>query len=333
MTPAHPFAGSAVERHVLRNDRWEAALLPAAGGRLQRLRHVDHGDLLVPLLTSSPNLDAWPKAGAFPLFPFHNRLRGGAILIGDRRIRLRPNTANGEDVMHGPAHRRPWSVSDKGPDFIEMTLDYRPDADWPFAFQAVQRLTLRKTDITVALFLRNTGETLMPGGMGWHTYLKPPPDGLVRIEACSEWVMNGPGGLPSRARYKESGTDRIVESDTVQHLSDWTQAGTRIGDGARLAITADCGLAHLVVHRKPGYLCLEPVSHVAGALATLPMPNANSGLRLLEPGALMTGTLTLRIEDRAPLQTGDRTLSTSTDAPRQLDPDGSVALLGGWPEC
>ena len=54
-------------------------------------------------------------------------------------------------------------------------------------------------------------------------------------------------------------------------------------------------LAHLVVYQAPsGYLCVEPASHLANALAR-PPPEARDAMRCLDPGETLSATVTLAL--------------------------------------
>lgn len=261
-----------------------------------RLRHADHGDLLVPLHDASFDPVEWPKAGAFPLFPFHNRLRDAAFRHDGHLFRLRSNTANGADVMHGPAHRRPWRVTEKGSDFIEMALAYRADDEWPFDFTATQRFELHVGHLSIELSLTNTSGTPTPGGIGWHPYFKPSRDGQVVTDASSQWESLGPKGIPERMDSDGSTGSRPIEINSTRHYSDWTEASAWIGDGAKITLCGSSGFSCLVVHWKTEYLCLEPASHVSGALATLPEVFPETGLRLLAPGETLAGIARLHVD-------------------------------------
>ena len=284
------------DRHTIANDCFEATFQPLAGGRMLRLRHVGHGDLLVPLHDASFHPVKWPKAGAFPLFPFHNRLRGAAFRYDGRLIRLRPNAANGADVMHGPAHLRPWRVTEKDPDFIEMALAYRADDEWPFDFTATQRFELHEDHLSVDLTLTNTSGMPTPGGIGWHPYFQAPRDGQVVIDAANPWDPVGQKGLPERMA-RDSGTGSCpIEINSTQHYSNWTEASAWIGDDTKITLSGNSRLSYLVVHWKAEYLCLEPASHVSGAFATLPELSPETGLCLLAPGETLAGTARLHVD-------------------------------------
>ncbi|MCX2720857.1 aldose 1-epimerase [Roseibium salinum] len=284
----------ASERHTISNHFLEATFQPLAGGRMLRLRHADHGDLLVPLQDASFDRGVWPKAGAFPLFPFHNRVRDSRFRHESRLIRLKPNSANGADVIHGPAHRRRWRITEKGPDFVEMVLDYHADQEWPFDFTAAQRFELDGNSLSIGLSLTNSGHATMPGGLGWHPYFKPSRDGLVLTDARSQWNPSGPSGLPERRPRDIGAGGNSIAIDSTEHFSDWTKATACIGDGAGITFYSHPHLSHLVLHRKADYLCMEPASHVSGALAAL--PEAKFGLCLLVPGASLSGTVRLSVD-------------------------------------
>lgn len=248
------------------------------------LRHVDHGDILVPLNDLHFAPYAWPKAGAFPLFPFHNRIRDAYFTMNDRRIRLRPNMANGRDVMHGPAHQRPWDITEIGPTLLGMTLNYHADDDWPFDFTASQRFELCEDGLSISLKLTNSGKTAMPGGIGWHPYFTPSPDGQIQVHA------------EQTAECPDAGANPIT-LDVTQHYSGWTETIARIDTlpGATISLTAFSGLSYCALLHKADYLCIEPVSHLAGAFQIAPASRSGAGLRLLAPGEFMTGTAMLRI--------------------------------------
>jgi aldose 1-epimerase len=276
---------------VIRNGTFEATFHPAAGGRMARLHHVRHGDLLVPLGSEPFHPSYWPKAGAFPLFPFHNKVSGSTFRFDGREIRLKPNMADSTVVMHGPAHRRAWYISDQAEQHIELTLDYKADEDWPFNFKASQRFDLCGDSLTIMLCLTNTGTVTMPGGIGWHPYLQPPADGLICLTAERQWKPFESGD-PSVPIHQPTSSIRL-EKDSTQHYSGWRQVTARIGESARITLEGSDGLTCLAALRKDEYLCLEPVSHVAGALAHADAPPNDTGMQLLSPGASLSATVRL----------------------------------------
>lgn len=282
-------------RQVICNDVFEAVFQPMAGGRLLSLRHVDHGDLLVPLHDESIDLNRWPKAGAFPLFPFHNRLRDAVFRHDGKTIQLEPNSANGKDVLHGPAHRRPWNVTELAPSLLEMSMDYQADNEWPFDFRATQRFKLDNNRLTIRLGLTNTGRTMMPGGFGWHPYFRHSTDEQIRIIARRQWDPFGLGGRSEAGKHDLGTPVASIPHDIAQHYSGWTTATIQIQGGATISLLGDADLSCLTALQTSQYLCLEPTSHVAGALEALPDACPETGMRLMYPGKSHYGTVSLSI--------------------------------------
>ncbi|MDD7973300.1 hypothetical protein [Roseinatronobacter alkalisoli] len=276
---------------TIRNDALRAVFHPVAGGRLGSLRHARHGDLIVPFIADTFDPSTWPKSGAFPLFPFHNMLRHSTFEHEGRPVRLRPNMPGGKDVMHGPAHRRAWSVSYHGEEQIALTLDYHADGDWPFDFRATQRFELHQDQLTVKLYLTNTGREHMPGGLGWHPYFRASKDGVIGLDATRRWTPFGPAGMTHDSPVAP--LIRLALGSTW-HYSGWTQATAVVGDGARITLSGQGALTCFAALHKEAYLCLEPVSHVAGALAG-PQTPTDTGLRHLAPSESMCGTIILSV--------------------------------------
>lgn len=286
---------------TIRSGPVTARFLPRNGGRMSHLAHDTLGDILVP--TSNASFDAWnwPREGAYPLFPFHNRLSGAAFEYEGRRFRVRPHPALGVDAQHGPAHRRPWSMVDLSTNKLALALDYSADEDWPFSFRAEQRFVLTqykdKTDLEIELWLINTDTEPMPGGFGWHPYFLAGPSEVATCDAASIWPVND-DGIPSGAPPNQrSGSEPLPQPVSTIFLSDWRQAHTMTTGGARVAITADNQLNHLVAHRTDAYLCLEPVSHLAGALGRAQNLWKINGMFVLQPGERRTAKVWISICD------------------------------------
>ena len=283
------------ETLTIRNGPLMARFSPHQGGRMTHLVHDALGDILVPMAEGAFDPFSWPKAGAYPLFPYHNRLVGAAFVHEGQAHRILPHPALGTDAMHGPSHRRAWAVLSHDSDTIELALTYQADTDWPFDFAAVQRFRLSPERLDIDLCLRNIGQRTMPGGFGWHPYFAVNANNTVHCDANVTWPLDEhavPTGKPAVERNPEP---PLPSNDFTIHLSDWKTATAVLDGGGRIAISADAALPHLVAHRTSTYVCLEPVSHVAGALRWAPAQQEAAGLVRLEPGQAISGKVSLAI--------------------------------------
>ena len=55
-------------------------------------------------------------------------------------------------AIHGVGFEKPWQVESRAADSAQLRLTHRPDAGWPWAFDARQRITL--TDDLLILELK-----------------------------------------------------------------------------------------------------------------------------------------------------------------------------------
>ena len=272
-----------------------ARLQPGIGGRMTHLVHATLGDILVPTPDVPFDPANWPKGGAYPLFPFHNRVIGASFMHEGRRIELAPHPALAGDAMHGPAHRRRWHTVSHSDDCAELALDYISDTDWPFDFQASQHFTLAHDRVDITLRLTNTGNGSMPGGLGWHPYFAASLDTTIECDAEVIWPLDNKN-VPTGARANARTTQTLPDTPGYTfHLSKWSNATAILDGGAHVSLTADSKLPHLAAHRMPSYVCLEPVSHVAGALSFTCADSAKAGIAILQPGESMSASLSLAI--------------------------------------
>lgn len=278
----------------IRSGPLTARFIPENGGRMTHLVHERLGDILVP--TAGPEFEPlnWPKAGGYPLFPYHNKLLSAAFEHEGRRHSVVPHPSSGIDAQHGPAHRRPWHVVSQAEDRIELALDYRADADWPFDFRAVQRFTLSDDRLDIELSMTNTGESSMPGGFGWHPYFSAGFDDPASCDATRIWPV-GEAGIPNGMPAEARGEHRLAGEGLTIFLSDWREAKATTAGGAKITITAGPELPHIVAHRTPAYICLEPVSHVAGVFGFASENQQDAGLFVLAPGEARLARLSLGI--------------------------------------
>lgn len=273
---------------------FSARLRPAWGGRMTHLHHADHGDILVPTGEDGFEPLNWPRAGAYPLFPYHNRLYGGSFVHAGIRHNLLPHPALAPDAMHGPAHRRAWEISDLDFDRAGLVLDYEADGEWPFSFRAEQSFLLENTGLTVDLSITNLADVPAPMALGWHPYLAAGLGCDARTDARLQYLLdpqNVPTGQPAVPRHN---TAIPAATGYTLHYTDWSNAHVQF-DRFSLRIEADPIFGHLAVHRMDRYLCLEPVSMAAAALGVPETQREVFGVRIIPPGERLSGRIRLSI--------------------------------------
>lgn len=236
-------------------------------------------------------------AASFALVPYANRIAGGKVEQGGRSWTLPRNYEGDPHPLHGTGWKRPWSVAAQQADVIELSITHQPDAHWPWAFSARQRISLHPDAVTFELDVTNEANEPAPIGLGFHpafaacaaTTLGTQVDKVWRIDAEILPVSLAPAAevLPELP-----GPVTVVRDTLVDHcFTGWSrelridQAGSD-GD-MTVFMTAPAGMDFFHLYIPPGkrFFCAEPVSHMPGAIQRAGEPG--TGLRYLAPGELL----------------------------------------------
>lgn len=280
--------------HALAAGPMRATIRAGDGGRVAALwREEPDGrrtDVFMPMQDDAafdPN--QWPKAGCYPLAPWSNRIRNARFAFGGEDIRLKPQSDAIPHTMHGFSHQRPWTVTEHGATALTMRYRHEPDA-WPWAFEAVQRLTLDTTGLTIEIAVGNLSGRAMPVGFGVHPFFKVAQGDLIRFSCERQWLSDETGcgvraqDLEGDARRRETPQGTAAVTDYFAGFGG--VASITRADGSRIVIETGGPLDHVIFHVPAGgaYACVEPVSHVADAFNLAASGVAGSGARTLGPG-------------------------------------------------
>ncbi|MFG6082612.1 hypothetical protein ACEUZ9_003261 [Paracoccus litorisediminis] len=261
-------------------------LRPAWGGRVLSLTLGDR-PILMPLQGAAGVFDPqiWPKGGAYPLLPFHNRIPQGRFTWNGREVNL-PLHPQEPATVHGHGHQRVWQATAHDASSVVLELAEAGQGAWPWPFTATQRFTVTKRRVDVQLSITNRADEPAPAGLGWHPFFAKCR--AIRSDAAREWPM-GADLLPI-------GGWRAAASDgaATRYLSDWSRAELVLENGLAVTLTASAALSHLVIHDPAGaYSCVEPVSHLANSMNLHP-ERAVDNLVALAPGQTLGAQVTLQ---------------------------------------
>jgi len=279
-------------------------LAPAAGGRITRLVSGTV-DWLVPLADAVRQTGfestAWPKAGCYPLVPFSNRIRHGALAWAGRQAQL-PIHPGEHHALHGGSQQMPWTLTQQDTSSASMAYVHeRGQHGWPWSFSAEQTVRLAPQALTLQLRVTNTDTAEMPCGMGFHPYFPARFAHRVGFKAQTVWAPDAeflgtpPAAVPATDNYATPRT--LADAELTQYYGAWDgEAELNSADGPTIQIKADAALRHLVLHRPAGrgYFCVESVSHVSNAVP-LQARHAGTGWLALQPGASAQCRMTLQL--------------------------------------
>lgn len=298
---------------ILQNQRLRLTVAPELGASVVGLELFQQGFWLPVLRPTSPAALAQrssPDTSSYLLAPYSNRIREGRFRFAGKTYQLRPNWVDGRQTIHGEVHGRPWAAQRFDEHILQCSFDSRafPDVNYPFPFTVDILYRLLEDGIEVVTALQNVGAEPMPAGLGHHPYfmryLGHSSEALLSFRAARVYLTDASclptrpaEAIPSRfdfSRPRKLG-DTLLDHvftgwEGVLHL-EWP------GSGWRMTLQADPIYSHLVVFTAPdGSVALEPVTHATDGFNLLAQGWPDTGVRVLEPGEQMEGSIRLSFQ-------------------------------------
>jgi aldose 1-epimerase len=295
-------------RLTLSNGVLEAEIAPHLGARLCSLRALDgisDGiDLVVPLHEWDAPAHGWPKAGAYPLIPYSNRIANARLEFEGRSHALAPHPLDLPNTLHGHAQRCAWHTRIHHSQRAELELDAPACEHWPWSFDARIVFELDTCALNVHFTLRNTSASTMPAGLGWHPFLAVDAASTIHFDARRRWELDETFLPTGRALTLDAPTTLRRDDWQTQpcaiYVSEWNGEAHIERDAGTVRLTAKAPFTHLVAYtpREGTFFCLEPVSHVANGFNFAARGIDGTGLHTLAPGASLTARATLAWESK-----------------------------------
>lgn len=296
-------------------------IIPELGGTVHEIQLAGPGGRLHQLLRSDSEKELTANQGFRGrfMFPFCGRVRNGNYNWQNQALQL-PRNSNG-NALHGFIYRQAMqrlaagntSLTETKPAahksstacslYFEQTK--KMEAGYPFDLALRLDFWLQDSVACIKMTAKNTGTVSAPLSLGWHPYF--------RLDApYAEWRLENPA-----AEYIPMGEDLFpcaaaqTVADTVYDFRAKPILGTRFLDGplcgpgaAHTVLSAESADYRISVESETtlfGYtqlytpplrdsIAIEPVSAVSGAFS-----GEGPGLLILEPGQLVSGTITVRL--------------------------------------
>jgi aldose 1-epimerase len=286
---------SAMAELVLGSDSLEVALLPELGARIHRIRAFGTDILRTPEDPATHRADPffW---GAYPMAPWCNRVRPGAIRIAGRTVDLEPNFTDGT-AIHGQAATRPWRMHADGS--LHFVGGGANDG-WPWSYEVVAMAAIDGSDLTLDYVLINRSDGSMPGGIGLHPWFRRPVQ--LGLPAAAVYPANA-GSAPDPEPVGGAHDLRIRRFPAFGLDGTWTDlAAPRfelVWPNAGIAATVEMASARqLIAVATPAHvdaIAVEPQSHGPDGLRRLANDEPDA-LTLMSPGATLGLRLRLHFE-------------------------------------
>lgn len=298
---------------AVRSAGWALGVLPGTGASLAYGRVRIDGrwvDLLRP--TRPEALTSWERCASFPLVPWSNRIEGGRLAFRGRHWQL-ARTAEDGSALHGAGVAAPWRVAEQSSSRIAMELDSQVlvGVNFPWEFRARVEYAVDRSRLTVTTSVENTDVEPFPAGFGHHPYFRRFLSAATgqggpslhvpatRGYALDRGVATGAAGdVPSRADYR---SPRVIGDAFVDDVLTGLEPGAPVRlvyPEGTVDLTMDDVYSHVVVYapRSRPYFAVEPVTHVNGGLALHDAGVAGTGVYVLEPGEMRSGSFTIDVQ-------------------------------------
>lgn len=284
---------------TLRTGNLELVLSPSVGGAIRRFAWLG-GEKPVPLLRETPQGSGDVLAMAsFPLVPYVNRIRGGRFTFRGREVVIRPNMASDISPLHGQGWLGRWTVESHGNEDAELRFVHHA-GEWPWAYEALQVVTLDEAGFSLRLQCRNLDDTPMPCGLGQHPYFPCSAETRLDTEVRTAFEIDEhvlpTGEVPATGRYDLK--DRAVCGQNLDHgFGGWGGEAVMTDPAWPAPLRLSSPQARFFQLYSPesgGIFVAEPVSHANAALNEPEERWAELGMQVLEPGEEMR--LDMRLE-------------------------------------
>jgi aldose 1-epimerase len=300
---------------TIQNDFWKLIISPEFGASLYALEHKING-VWVPIMRPSHagSLEAGRSTdfSSYTLAPYSNRIRNHVFEFRGRKHQLRPNWPDGQTI-HGDVHGEPWTVSQSDSSTLDCEIDSSQisDLNFPFPYRVHCQYKLEEERFVTTLELTNTGTETMPAGFGIHPYFQrripgSNSDCTLKFDADGWYQASNPkdpipdsaaGAIPADKNFSQA---RAINDQFIDGVYNGFAGSATLawpGSGYGMKLEADPIFTHFVVFTAPdGTLALEPVTNATDGFNLHARGIPNVGVRELESGETMCGSITLRLE-------------------------------------
>jgi aldose 1-epimerase len=281
-------------------EDWRTEVAPHIGGSILSLTHASR-TVLRPTPEEAVEAGAVRRTACFPLVPYANRIAEGRFLWDGRAHRLAENFPASPHPLHGVGWRRPWQVVSADERSCVLRLEHRPrgseQQDWPFAFDAEQKMSLGIGGLRVELSVVNVDESAAPLGLGLHPLFPRRGSERLIFNAAGAW-RNGSDMLPaspvSGGLWEHAAGQSLDAQDLDNDFFGWNGTArieAECSDAIHISASSIFSALRVFTPADKDFFAVEPVSHSTDAI------NRGGAAELLrvQPGARLSGTMTIDV--------------------------------------
>lgn len=277
---------------------------PAAGAGIVRFYHQAEEqvyDWLRPVSEQTIASRNGHEMGSYALAPFCNRIRAGQFSFQSRSISLPLNAPPQKHSLHGHAWQAPWQVVERTDSTLTLDYHHNPDA-WPWEYQVRQIIHVKHQCLHINLVIKNLSAEAMPAALGLHPFFRRTPQTRVFAQVEKIWltddeIMPLEHTKPEPIRDPRRGiwVNQVILDNNYSNWAGLARVQWPEWE-AEMTLIADSPYDHLVIFAPTDrqVVCVEPVSQTTDALNLDPDGSLGMGMRVLDPGAVLTASAEFR---------------------------------------
>jgi aldose 1-epimerase len=298
--------------HILKNDHWQAGILPGTGASIAFGRVRKNGewiDVLRP--TAEADYSNSSNCSSFIMLPWCNRIKDGLLRFDGHEYHLRTAKDDGT-ARHGDVRGRAWQIDKADESHIRMSIhsDDHPDMNWPFKFSATAVYALDGDLFNWTLSLTNEDTRLMPTGFGHHPYFVRPVGAQPQVQiACKGYYplknfMAESYPMPIKSdidfRQMRALDDQELNDLLTRSINQETDPRARIvypDADINLAMFTEAVFEHILIFAPKGkpFFAVEPMTNASDGFNILARGFPDSGVFVLQPGQEKSGVVKLQL--------------------------------------
>ncbi|HSZ08800.1 MAG TPA: aldose 1-epimerase [Steroidobacteraceae bacterium] len=287
----------ATETLALTHGAARCELLPQVGGSIGSWSVSGQQMLRTASESAIAARDPYATAG-FPLVPYSNRIGLGSFEWHGHPITLARNFPPEPHAIHGVGFERVWQLQSRDRDSVLLRLTHRPDAGWPWAFEAHQRITLTDDLLILEFEAVNLEPQAVPLAFGFHPYF-PRNGARLTFHARGVWLAGDdalPYELVEPAGPFDFSKGMSVENADIDHcftgwngvaIIAWPDKERALG----ITVSRELSSAVVYIRRDLDAFCFEPVAHVNDALNRR---DPDSAMPVIAPGESFEASIRFR---------------------------------------
>ncbi len=277
---------------AFRHGAWSATVVEVGGG----IRELSHEG--IPVLDGYGVGEMASGGRGQPLLPWPNRMTGGRYVFEGRAIQAPISEPSTGAAIHGLTRWVNWAPADVRPDGCTMALRLHPQPAYPFTLDLRIDYALTDAGLEVTLGATNAGQGDLPFGAGFHPYL------TAGSERVDDDLLTVPAAAPDARDFRAGraiGGAVIDDCYTGLERDAAGLARVRLESPAGRAVVLwlDALWSHVMVftgdtlapERRRRGLAVEPMTCAPDAF------NTGEGLRVLRPGASLSGRWGVALEE------------------------------------